>query len=122
MAENLHEFLKEVSSQRNSLAGERLKASSGSAGSIGSNSASRILSRGSLEGSDPGWRSGSDPIKVVPRGLSSFDGHDADFFPELLPGPRDRHGLPDSIRFWKHRIEGEDADSTFSVGLIYGPS
>ena len=45
------------------------------------------------------------PIKIVPKGLRSFDEHDADFFLELLPGPRDRDGLPDSIRFWKTRIE-----------------
>jgi serine/threonine protein kinase len=61
-------------------------------------------------------------IKIVPKGLRSFDAHDADFFLELLPGPRDREGLPDSIRFWKTRIEDIDADNTFSVGLIYGPS
>ena len=62
------------------------------------------------------------PIKIVPKGLRSFDQHDADFFLELLPGPRDRDGLPDSLRFWKTRIEEKDADNTFSVGLIYGPS
>ena len=62
------------------------------------------------------------PIKIVPKGLRSFDAHDADFFLELLPGPRDRDGLPDSIRFWKTRIEETDPDKTFSVGLIYGPS
>ncbi len=62
------------------------------------------------------------PIKIVPKGLRSFDAHDADFFLELLPGPRDRDGLPDSLRFWKTRIEEKDADSTFTVGLIYGPS
>jgi serine/threonine protein kinase/formylglycine-generating enzyme required for sulfatase activity len=62
------------------------------------------------------------PIKIVPKGLRSFDAHDADFFLELLPGPRDREGLPDSIRFWKTRIEETDPDNTFSVGLIYGPS
>ena len=61
-------------------------------------------------------------IKVVPKGLRSFDQHDADFFLELLPGPRDRDGLPDSIRFWKDRIEESDLDQTFRVGLIYGPS
>ena len=61
-------------------------------------------------------------IKIVPKGLRSFDAHDSDFFLELLPGPRDRDGLPDSIRFWKTRIEEKDADDTFSVGLIYGPS
>src|SRR5262249_7172057 len=30
------------------------------------------------------------PVAIVPKGLRSFDGHDADFFLELLPGPRDR--------------------------------
>ena len=62
------------------------------------------------------------PIKIVPKGLRSFDAHDADFFLELLPGPRDRDGLPDSLRFWKTRIEEKDADNPFTVGLIYGPS
>jgi serine/threonine protein kinase/formylglycine-generating enzyme required for sulfatase activity len=66
--------------------------------------------------------SDNHPIKIVPKGLRSFDASDADFFLELLPGPRDRDGLPDSIRFWKARIETTEADSTFSVGLIYGPS
>ncbi|HET6881413.1 MAG TPA: SUMF1/EgtB/PvdO family nonheme iron enzyme [Pirellulales bacterium] len=64
----------------------------------------------------------SQPIKIVPKGLRSFDAHDADFFLELLPGPRDRDGLPDSLRFWKTRIEETDADNVFSVGLLYGPS
>jgi len=62
------------------------------------------------------------PIKIVPKGLRSFDEHDADFFLELLPGPRDRDGLPDSIRFWKRKIEQIDPDLTFRVGLVYGPS
>ncbi len=61
-------------------------------------------------------------IKIVPKGLRSFDAHDANFFLELLPAPRDRDGLPDSLRFWKTRIEEMDADATFPVGLIYGPS
>jgi len=62
------------------------------------------------------------PIKIVPKGLRSFDEQDADFFLELLPGPRDRDGLPDSIRFWKRKTEQIDPDLTFKVGLIYGPS
>ena len=66
--------------------------------------------------------SGSSPLRIVPKGLRSFDQHDADFFVELLPGPRDRAGLPESIRFWKSRIEEPDAEQSFSVGLIYGPS
>src|SRR5271170_1776846 len=67
-------------------------------------------------------KSDGQPIKVVPKGLRSFDAADADFFLELLPGPRDRDGLPDGIRFWKTRIETADADGTFAVGVIYGPS
>ncbi len=62
------------------------------------------------------------PIKIVPKGLRSFDEHDADFFLELLPGARDRDGLPEGLRFWKTRIEVLDPDKTFKVGLIYGPS
>jgi eukaryotic-like serine/threonine-protein kinase len=65
---------------------------------------------------ESGW------IQIVPKGLRSFDTQDADFFLELLPGPRDRDGLPDNIRFWKTRIEQTDPDETFRVGLIYGPS
>jgi serine/threonine protein kinase/formylglycine-generating enzyme required for sulfatase activity len=62
------------------------------------------------------------PPRIVPKGLRAFDAGDADYFLELLPGPRDRDGLPDSIRFWKTRIEDIDPDNTFTVGLIYGPS
>jgi eukaryotic-like serine/threonine-protein kinase len=62
------------------------------------------------------------PVKIIPKGLRSFDAQDADFFLELLPGPRDRDGLPDGIRFWKARIEERDPDNAFTVGLIYGPS
>ncbi len=61
-------------------------------------------------------------IRIVPKGLGSFDENDADFFLELLPGPRDREGLPEGLRFWKTRIEATDPDRTFRVGLIYGPS
>ena len=61
-------------------------------------------------------------VKVVPKGLRSYDEDDAYFFLELLPGPRDRDGLPESIRFWKAPIESTEADQTFRVGLIYGPS
>jgi hypothetical protein len=61
-------------------------------------------------------------VKVVPKGLRSFGAEDADFFLELLPGARDREGLPESLRFWKTRREQTDPDETFRVGLIYGPS
>jgi formylglycine-generating enzyme required for sulfatase activity len=72
--------------------------------------------------SSPVPTSDQEPVRIVPKGLRAFDAHDADFFLELLPGPRDRDGLPDSIRFWKTRIEETDADSTFATGLLYGPS
>jgi formylglycine-generating enzyme required for sulfatase activity len=68
--------------------------------------------------------SGSWPptrLAVVPKGLRSFDATDAGFFLDLLPGPRDTDGLPESVRFWKHRIEGRD-ELTFTVGVLYGPS
>ena len=61
-------------------------------------------------------------LVIVPKGLRSFDKHDADFFLELLPGPRDRQGLPDTIRLWKSWIEETDATKTFAVGLLCGAS
>jgi eukaryotic-like serine/threonine-protein kinase len=61
-------------------------------------------------------------VKIVPQGLRSFGAEDSDFFLELLPGPRDRDGLPESIRFWKTRIESAGRNNAFSVGLLYGPS
>ena len=70
----------------------------------------------------PGNHSSEGPARVMPKGLRSFDAGDADFFLQLLPGPRDREGLPDSLRFWKGRIEETDPDKTFAVGLLYGPS
>ncbi|MFM7056913.1 MAG: serine/threonine-protein kinase, partial [Planctomycetota bacterium] len=74
----------------------------------------------------PPSRSGLDtpatPARVIPRGLRSFTAEDSDFFLDLLPGPRTRSGLPESIAFWKTRIEQQDPAKTFSVGLIYGPS
>lgn len=61
-------------------------------------------------------------MTIVPKGLRSFDAEDADFFLDLLPGPRTRSGLPENLQFWKTRIEEPDPEKTFSVGLIYGPS
>ena len=40
----------------------------------------------------------------------------------MVPGPRDRDGIPESVRFWKSRIEDREGDGGFSVGVIYGPS
>src|SRR5204862_4129561 len=106
---------------RHFLAGQALsRQAGGRARSDGSTSATPAAWDWS---GSPGTPASDDqPLKIVPKGLRSFDAHDADFFLELLPGPRDREGLPDSIRFWKTRIEEMDPDNTFSVGLIYGPS
>ncbi len=60
---------------------------------------------------------------MVPKGLRSYTAEDAAFFLDLLPGPRDRNGLPGSIRFWKSRIvEPVAAENRVPVGIIYGPS
>ena len=62
------------------------------------------------------------PMTVVPKGLRSYDEHDADFFLELLPGTGRSDRLPEIIHFWKARIEEPDPNTTFRVGVIYGPS
>ncbi|MEZ6138067.1 MAG: SUMF1/EgtB/PvdO family nonheme iron enzyme [Pirellulaceae bacterium] len=65
---------------------------------------------------------GRNEIRVVPKGLRPFEHQDADFFLLLMPGPYDRSGLPESIRFWKSRLEHEPSKKPFSVGVLYGPS
>lgn len=77
------------------------------------NRSSSVSEKGELTGSQ---------IKVIPKGLRAFDSHDADFFLGLLPGPRDRTGLPDIVRFWKTRIEEPDEEECIPIGIIYGPS
>ena len=59
---------------------------------------------------------------MVPKGLRSFDREDAGFFLGLLPGPRDRSGIPDNVRFWKTRIQNSGPEPTFRIGMLYGPS
>lgn len=62
------------------------------------------------------------PVRIVPRGLQSYDADDAEFFLDLLPGTRSRDGLPEIIRFWKNWIEEPTDLETSRIGLIYGPS
>lgn len=52
-------------------------------------------------------------VPIIPKGLRAFDQSDADFFPQLLPGPRNRDQLPESIRFWKSKLDETDAEQTF---------
>ena len=57
---------------------------------------------------------------MIPRGLRSFGQDDAETFLELLPGPRNRNGIPEQVQFWLTTLAGESEDAP--VGLIYGPS
>lgn len=62
------------------------------------------------------------PIAVVPKGLRCFDANDRDFFLSLVPGPRDRHGVPSTVLFWTRHLQELTGSETFRVGLLYGPS
>jgi serine/threonine protein kinase/formylglycine-generating enzyme required for sulfatase activity len=104
MAEDLHHFLNGASSDKKST----VRAQANSQADVGTPTSTLA--------------SASQRVKIVPKGLRSFDAEDVDYFLDLLPGPRDREGLPDSIRFWKTRIEAKDPDDTFAVGVLYGPS
>ncbi len=62
-------------------------------------------------------------LVIVPKGLRAYGPEDSAFFLSMLPGPRDRHGIPASIRFWKVRIDEPVALSNrVPIGVIYGPS
>jgi len=123
MAEDLRHFLAEQALNQQSCHAEKGSGSPAVVPVLQPLSTSIASSRsGGTSATATTPSSDSQPIKIVPKGLRSFDAHDADFFLELLPGPRDRDGLPDSIRLWKTRIEESDRDNTLSVGLIYGPS
>ncbi len=120
MADDLRQFLVENTIHQQSSPGIRIGPSPSVTAAAPSSSISTGPSRADTSAITP--TSDSQPIKIVPKGLRSFDAQDADFFLELLPGPRDRNGLPDSLRFWKARIEEKESERTFSVGLICGPS
>ncbi|MEM9943761.1 MAG: SUMF1/EgtB/PvdO family nonheme iron enzyme [Planctomycetota bacterium] len=94
----------------------RSNDSTGSVSRRGANSGSRSHT------SD--WRSQKIGIieEFVPKGLRAFDQNDSEFFPALLPGAKDRLGLPDSLRFWLARLGGEEDLDQIPVGVIYGPS
>ncbi|HEV3255715.1 MAG TPA: SUMF1/EgtB/PvdO family nonheme iron enzyme [Gemmataceae bacterium] len=120
MADDLRHFLAEQTRNQQSGPGGKSSGSPAITPVVQAPSTSLASSRSGTSPTTP--TSDHQTIKIVPKGLRSFDAHDADFFLELLPGPRDRDGLPDSLRFWKTRLEEKDADATFPVGLIYGPS
>jgi serine/threonine protein kinase/formylglycine-generating enzyme required for sulfatase activity len=124
LAEDLREFLRrfEFGEERNAS-----KATSAFQDDQNVNSGQNVvkdpalIATASLTGEDK-FSNVPNHSVVLPKGLRSFDSDDSEFFLSLLPGPCDRDGLPDSLRFWKKRIEATDPDSAFSVGMIYGPS
>ncbi len=67
-------------------------------------------------------RRSTTPLAIAPPGLRSFDSRDAKPFLRLLPGTLNNDGLPESIQFWKRRIESVDGDGDFEIGVLYGPS
>ena len=118
-------FLQKSSLQ--SLSGMGSGSSQGN-GSPGSASANRIPDRGSDRpsvGSAAFASATADElshsrVQVVPKGLRSFDAGDVEFFLNLLPGPTDRFGVPDSLRFWIQAYS--KTESNLPIGLLYGPS
>ncbi len=56
------------------------------------------------------------------RGLQPFTETDASDYRQLIPGSRDRHGVPNSIRFWQRWVESNDSATEYPVGVLYGPS
>ncbi len=71
--------------------------------------------------SHPSETSGNRQLQITYKGLRPFDSNDKDFFLHLLPGPRTRDDIPESLQFWLTRIEGDELEP-LTVGLIYGPS
>lgn len=65
---------------------------------------------------------GEAASRIVPKGLRPFERRDSDSFLQLLPGPYDRDGLPEGVRFWVSRLTGSEGEKPLTVGLIYGPS
>lgn len=55
-------------------------------------------------------------------GLRAFDDTYGDSFLQLLPGLRDRQNLPESVSWWKLRLEERCNTKAFRVGGMMGPS
>jgi|GEM_PF-3985398 len=82
-------------------------------------------SRGSGASGKSGPSTGTDTqgnqLQITYKGLRPFDSNDSGFFQRLLPGPRNREGIPESIQFWRSRILGDELEP-LEIGLVYGPS
>lgn len=65
----------------------------------------------------------SAPTSIVPRGLRAYTRTDAWFFLDLLPGTRDRDGLPECVAHWKRWVSvREDIPDHQRIGVISGPT
>ncbi|MFN0051746.1 MAG: protein kinase domain-containing protein, partial [Planctomycetales bacterium] len=137
LADDLHAALASAESQATASLGARtgdaslLTSPRLAAGEFSSRSAppsATPTDSGTRTNATPGGASrtvetgGAMRARVVPKGLRSFDANDSDFFLDLLPGARDRDGLPQAVRFWKSHLESVDPANAFPVGLLYGPS
>ena len=72
---------------------------------------------------EPEREAGSSSVhQSRPQGLAILRRARRRLLLELLPGPRRADSLPESVHFWKVRIEETDPEKTFSVGVIFGPS
>ena len=99
----------------------RLVEDSGYKALITSNGRLFLKDHQPLPDKDTGTGKKPQTVKVIPKGLRSYD-RARRLLPRTAPGPRCADGLPESIHFWKVRIEETDPDKTFSVGVIEGPS
>lgn len=60
---------------------------------------------------------------VIPRGLRAFSRRDSYFFMDLVPGVRDRDGIPESLSHWKNWVHAPDyANHWHQTGVISGPT
>ncbi len=87
LADDLRHFRDAELHRTRELAAEPALVESGASarsGSVAADSAPRSHSQASLFSA-----------RVVPKGLRAFEPEDAEFFLSLLPGPRDRDGLPE---------------------------
>lgn len=111
MAVDLHEYVKWSSDKSRTT--EMDSAQQGNSGRSGHQDSATAINDS---------QSDTRVSPIVPKGLRPFEAGDSESFLRLLPGPYDRDGLPDSIRFWKTRLESTQTQEAFSVGVVYGPS
>lgn len=61
-------------------------------------------------------------LKLRSKGFQPYTESDKETFLPLIPGPRDRDGVPESIGFWRRWVTSDDPMTDHPVGVLYGPS